>query len=491
MSLLQTLADRAGLSFDPDPTISRLVASVLHDLPRLTESLGQARARGSAVLTKGTATSTDRADLAALGQMARLHLENARFGIEQAGQGDGQIRATLAPTLAAAIEQAGKGFALIDERLVRAEELDLPAPDYFAQMTHVIDAEYQLIDRSFLLLRDQLQAREQSAVSHFGMLAGSIALLALICGWMMAVVVRQTTQNIGQALAVARTVAAGDLRSHVRVDGSDELCQLLNELGHMNAGLVDLVARLRLGADSIANGSAEIAAGNQDLSGRTETQASSLEETAASMEELASTVKLSAENARQASELARAASDAASAGGQAMTQVVTMMAEIANSSRKMADIIGVIDGIAFQTNILALNAAVEAARAGEQGRGFAVVAGEVRNLAQRSAQAAREIKDMIHDSMNQVELGSSLVTDTGSNMSDMVVRVKRVADLVGEISASAAEQSSGIAQVNEAVTQMDQLTQQNAALVEQVAAASSSLSEQANRLGQAVAVFQV
>jgi methyl-accepting chemotaxis protein len=259
----------------------------------------------------------------------------------------------------------------------------------------------------------------------------------------------------------------------------------------MRAQFSQVVGEVRNGVESVSTASGEIAAGNQDLSSRTEQQASSLQETAASMEELTTTVKQSADNARQANQLANTASEAASKGGAVVGQVVSTMEEITASSRKIADIISVIDGIAFQTNILALNAAVEAARAGEQGRGFAVVAGEVRNLAQRSAQAAREIKTLISDSVEKVDAGSKQVAEAGATMNEIVTQVRRVTDLIGEISSAALEQSSGIGQVNEAITQMDQVTQQNAALVEQSAAAAASLKAQANQLAEAVAVFKL
>ena len=266
---------------------------------------------------------------------------------------------------------------------------------------------------------------------------------------------------------------------------------LLDALGRMQDNLAKTVAQIRTGADTIATASSEIASGNLDLSSRTEEQASSLEETASSMEELTSTVKQNADNARQANQLAVSASDVAGRGGRVVSQVVDTMGEINTSSRKIVDIISVIDGIAFQTNILALNAAVEAARAGEQGRGFAVVAGEVRNLAQRSASAAKEIKSLIGDSVEKVDAGSKLVAEAGSTMDELVDGVKRVADIMAEITAASREQSDGIEQVNQAVTQMDQVTQQNAALVEEAAAAAESLQDQAKRLAQAVSVFRI
>ena len=288
-----------------------------------------------------------------------------------------------------------------------------------------------------------------------------------------------------------RHIAGGDLVKRIDVESDNEMGELAHSLRHMQGELARTVGEVRQGADAIYSGASEIAMGNNDLSSRTEQQAASLEETAASMEELTATVKQNAENARQASHLALSASETAQKGGKVVDNVVQTMRDITASSQKIADIISVIDGIAFQTNILALNAAVEAARAGEQGRGFAVVAGEVRNLAQRSAQAAREIKSLIEDSVNRVDLGSTLVESAGETMDEIVNAVTRVTDIMGEIASASDEQSRGIDQVGLAVSEMDRVTQQNASLVEESAAAAAALEEQASRLTQAVAVFRI
>ncbi|HCM9254710.1 TPA: methyl-accepting chemotaxis protein [Enterobacter cloacae subsp. dissolvens] len=288
-----------------------------------------------------------------------------------------------------------------------------------------------------------------------------------------------------------RHIASGDLVKRIEVEGANEMGELADSLRHMQSELVRTVGDVRNGANAIYSGASEIAMGNNDLSSRTEQQAASLEETAASMEQLTATVKQNAENARQASNLALSASETAQKGGKVVDNVVQTMRDIAGSSQKIADIISVIDGIAFQTNILALNAAVEAARAGEQGRGFAVVAGEVRNLAQRSAQAAREIKSLIEDSVGRVEVGSTLVESAGETMGEIVNAVTRVTDIMGEIASASDEQSRGIDQVGLAVAEMDRVTQQNASLVEESAAAAAALEEQASRLTQAVAVFRI
>ncbi|AET94473.1 methyl-accepting chemotaxis sensory transducer (plasmid) [Burkholderia sp. YI23] len=293
------------------------------------------------------------------------------------------------------------------------------------------------------------------------------------------------------ALAQFDAIAAGDLRSNVKVTSNDEMGQLLRGLSTMQASLIDTVRTVRSGSESIASATKQIAAGNVDLSSRTEQQASALQETASSMDELTGTVKQNADNARQASVLAANASEIAGKGSQVVSQVVTTMGEINHSSSKIADIITIIEGIAFQTNILALNAAVEAARAGEEGRGFAVVAGEVRSLAQRSSAAAKEIKELIDNSVERVQSGTALVDEAGRTMTEISTAVQRVTDIMGEIAAASEEQSSGIDQVARAVTQMDEVTQQNAALVEEAAAAAQSLEDQAGALRTAVETFRL
>ena len=337
--------------------------------------------------------------------------------------------------------------------------------------------------------------RVQDIAATTSLLMLVIAVIAVVAGAAIAwFLTRSITRQLGgepdYASAVAREIAAGNLAVEVNIKAGDKTSLLAN-MRDMRDSLVKVVGQVRIGTDTIATASTQIAAGNLDLSSRTEEQASSLEETASSMEELTSTVRQNAENARQANQLVVSTADVAAKGGQVVGQVVDTMASIKDSSRKIADIIGVIDGIAFQTNILALNAAVEAARAGEQGRGFAVVASEVRNLAQRSAGAAKEIKALIEDSVGKVEAGGKLVDEAGKTMDEIVGSVKRVTDIMGEIAAASQEQSAGIEQVNQAVGQMDEMTQQNAALVEQAAAAAESLQDQAAKLAEAVSVFKL
>jgi len=349
----------------------------------------------------------------------------------------------------------------------------------------------ELADYQQKRLEDQGEASAATYRNARNVMLGLSAVAMIAAIGLSLLIARSITTPIGQAVKVAETVADGDLRLHIDAEGRDETAQLLTALARMTKNLQGIVEQVRNGSESVATGSAQIATGNADLSQRTEEQASNLQQTASSMEELTSTVTQNADNARAASQLAAGATEVAVKGGEVVSQVVSTMQDITDSSKKIADIIGVIDGIAFQTNILALNAAVEAARAGEQGRGFAVVASEVRSLAQRSAQAAKEIKSLIGQSVDKVDNGAKLVEQAGRTMDDIVQQVRRVNDLVGEISQASTEQARGIEQVGQAVQQLDQVTQQNAALVEESAAAADSMKVQAQRLTQTVSVFKL
>jgi len=380
-------------------------------------------------------------------------------------------------------------------RLVADNQLDEARNILTGDLLPTLDAMQEMIGTIVELQKNATEASGadvQAKIVWTRTLMIGLGAFAVLMGSVLAYwITRSITRPMHEAVKVAQTVAAGDLSRHIDVTTTDETGQLLEALKHMNASLVRIVGEVRQGTDTIATATGQIAAGNQDLSSRTEEQASSLEETAASMEELTSTVKQNADNARQANHLAVSASGVAVKGGAVVSQVVGTMGAINASSRKIVDIIGVIDGIAFQTNILALNAAVEAARAGEQGRGFAVVAAEVRNLAQRSAAAAKEIKVLIDDSVSKVEEGSAQVAEAGKTMDEIVMSIQRVTDIMGEITAASQEQTAGIEQVNQAITQMDQVTQQNASLVEEAAAAAASLQDQATDVSRAVSVFKL
>ncbi|MCZ8393586.1 methyl-accepting chemotaxis protein [Achromobacter xylosoxidans] len=335
-------------------------------------------------------------------------------------------------------------------------------------------------------------AASQKVIDNAGTMNLILSGVAIVLGGLFAWrVAKSITAPLAQAVTVAETVARGDLGQPINANTRDETGRLLRALHDMQDKLAGAVRTIRAGSETISSAAGQIAAGNTDLSSRTEEQAASLEETAASMEELASTVKQNADNARQANQLAASASEVAQRGGAVVSAVVSTMGDISASSRKISEIVSVIDGIAFQTNILALNAAVEAARAGEQGKGFAVVAGEVRSLAQRSAQAAREVKALIEASVSKVAEGAGQAENAGTTMQEVVASVKRVTDIMGEIAAASQEQASGIEQVNRAVSQMDEATQQNAALVEEAAAAAGSMQDQAHALVRAVGVFRL
>ena len=380
-------------------------------------------------------------------------------------------------------------------KILRSGKVD-EATDYLLNQFQKPQLDYFHAAEALIKYQEDLMrtdsAQMEADISNAVALTAGLTLVALGIALLISVfITRSITAPVSQAVEIATSVSQGNLSTSIEVHGTDETGQLLTALKNMQTELVRLVRHVRQSSNTVANASAEIAQGNQDLSARTSSQASTLEETAATMEELRSQVKNNADNARQANQMAASASSVAARGGEVVGRVVDTMKEINESSRKIADIIGVIDSIAFQTNILALNAAVEAARAGEQGRGFAVVASEVRSLAGRSAAAAKEIKTLINTSVERVEHGAALVDDAGTTMTEVVSSIRRVSDLVGEISSASDEQAAGAAQIGEAVTEMDQVTQQNAALVEEMAAAASSLKGQAHDLVEVVSVFEL
>ena len=491
LQLGEELLDEFGLSLEPQADTYALIRATMADMPWLAENLGLMRAMGSGFLTKREAPPEGKATLAALRKRA-TELQTSMFRqVAIATQGNPRMRAALEAAAESNRLAVDKTLALANDNIIRASELTLPAVEYFDTFTRTIDGLFEFNAIAMATLVEELNQRLDNeyrleALVALVQLAGLIAAL-----WLSWVFIRSVTGPLDEALKVAHAVAEGDLRVKVQAQGDNELGQLMQALATMRDKLAGVVQQVRQGSESVATASAEIAQGDNDLSSRTESQASALEQTSASMEELGSTVQQNAANAQRANQLAQTASAVAVKGGEVVGQVVHTMKDINASSKRIADIIGVIDGIAFQTNILALNAAVEAARAGDQGRGFAVVAAEVRSLAGRSAEAAKEIKGLISASVQRVEQGTALVDQAGSTMIDVVSSIRQVTELMGEISTSSNEQASGVAQVVEAVAQMDQATQQNAALVEEIAAAASSLEQQAQSLVATVSVFKL
>jgi methyl-accepting chemotaxis protein len=487
----EQLMDEFGLSVDADPDSSALIRASLVSMPLLAENLGIMRAMGSGFLSQGSLPPEGRATLQAV-QKRALEVQSEMFrNLKKVTTANPELSALLGAKAESGRLAVDKTLALADQGLISAAELRMPATEYFDEFTRTIDSLYEFNALAMKQLTTDLSAHV-SRLRRTEMLLLSMQLVLLSAAISLAVAfVRSITGPVTQAVGVAKAVADGDLGVDVPVQGNNEFSQLMQALASMRDHLAKVVTQVRQGSEGVATASAEIAEGNNDLSARTEQQASALEETAASMEQLGSTVKQNAESAQHANQLANSASIIAVEGGNVVAQVVETMKGINASSRKISDIISVIDGIAFQTNILALNAAVEAARAGEQGRGFAVVASEVRSLAGRSAEAAKEIKSLINASVERVEQGTTLVDQAGVTMTEVVSSIKRVTDIMGEISSASKEQALGVAQVGEAVTQMDQATQQNAALVEEMAAAASSLKSQAQELVATVGAFKL
>ncbi|MFL9926928.1 methyl-accepting chemotaxis protein [Herbaspirillum lusitanum] len=485
------LLDEFMLSLDPDFDSSQLIEGAFVALPQLTEELGKSRARGAAALLKKDITQNERVEIIALLQRAQERLSQTNKAFRKAFQFNAPLKDRLGAAVGNADQLSQGVIRLANEQIIQAQDLSYSSPDYFKAFTVAIDEQFKLVDQVIAALDGQLGAQTASLRRQQLTVLGSILLLALLAAWVGTMLTRSITLPMSESVQMAQRVAACDLTSRAEVVGKDESAQLLHALNGMTGSLVHIVGDVRSSIDVIHVASQEIATGNSDLSSRTESQASSLEQTASSMEQLTSTVKQNAENANEANQLANSAAQLAVRGGEVVGSVVQTMGSIKASSGKIVDIISVIDGIAFQTNILALNAAVEAARAGEQGRGFAVVASEVRSLAQRSASAAKEIKELISDSVGKVDAGGKLVDEAGATMEEIVTSVKHVAHIMSEITVASQEQSAGIGQVNDAITQMEAITQQNAALVEQAAAAAESLQEQADLLARTVSVFKI
>jgi len=491
LKMLDQMTTQSGLILTPEPDTYFLMTASLIKLPAATESLGQTRARGAGFLAEARITPEGRALLAGLVLQAADHYETMRNAFARAFATNPQVEQRLTAevdSLQAPVQQA---LDLARKEILGTENLSFASSDYIAVFTAAIDALFAMDELAIAQLNQLLSARMRS-IRTTQLLSGSMLLVLLVIAAAVArLLTRSITGRLNQAVALAEGIATGDLTGQIASAGGDEIGKLLSALQRMQASLMKTVTEVRHNAQSVVVISEQIAQGNLELAARTETQAASLEETASSMEQLSGTVQQNAQNSGYANQLARTASETVLKGGSAVDQVVATMQSIEGSSRKIFDIIGVIDEIAFQTNLLALNAAVESARAGEHGRGFAVVANEVRALAQRSAAAAKEIKDLIGTSAERVDAGSRLVVQAGQTMKQVVDAIKQVAATVDQITTASREQSSGIGGVCDAVNQMDQLTQQNASLVQESARGTQRLKEQAERLLGMVKTFKV
>ena len=482
--------DEFGLMTDPYMDTHDLIQASFTSAPWLTEKLGIMRAMGSGFLTRGNLPPQDKGVLIGLKDRANELKDDMAEYVRHASAENPAFSAALKEPLNALKAQVDTTLDMADKNLINAAEISFPPTQYFDEFTRTIDAVYQFNGMAMATLESNLANRVRALYLNIAWVLALqiVGTLAAVClAW---VFIRSITVPMGKAVVLATAVSQGDLTVRFPSHGTNEIGKLLDALSVMQTQLNKLVSEVRSDAQGVATASDQIAQGNNDLSARTEQAAAALEQTAASMDQLRAHVDKNAEHAKDANDLAHQARDVAVRGGEVVAEVVHTMRDINTSSNKIADIIGVIDGIAFQTNILALNAAVEAARAGEAGRGFAVVANEVRSLAGRSAEAAKEIKGLISDSVSRVHAGTTLVDQAGQTMEDVVSSIKRVTDLMGDISLASAAQSTSVAEVGQAVAQMDQATQQNAALVEESAAAASNLNQQAQQLLRAAEAFK-
>ena len=486
----QDVLDFYGLTLDSDLNTYQLIVSVFSRLPLLTETLGQIRAHGTSLIAEGQS-----APEAAISRMA-FRIENGKVALDQFSSNmdkvfaiEPSLKAIFSATDENANQQALNALALA-ERLFGSKTETITATDYVRIFTQAINAYSALGNQSADKLTGMLDAQIQARRHDQYLLLGALLAVALLAIFVATLISRSVTRPVEEAVHAAERVAAGDLTTAIRVEGSNEMAMLLKSLGLMQDRLLQLVSGIKDNALTIATSSEEIARGNDNLSARTEEQAASLAQTAASMEQMASIISQNADNTRHASTMAEAATSASMLSGEAMDAVLTTMDKIRGSSARIEDITSVIDSIAFQTNILALNAAVEAARAGESGKGFAVVASEVRSLAQRSASAAKEIKELIAQSVEHAQEGITQARHAGVKVKQSVEAIEQTSQLIRDISSSSQEQSGGITQINIAVNQMDQVTQQNAALVEESAASAGDLAQQASSLRERIAVFR-
>lgn len=489
--LNEIMLDDFGLALDPDQANSSLILATFVEAPWLTEKLGIMRAMGSGFLTQRALPPQGKGTLIALRDSAADHLLAMSDRVLQAGRLNPSIRQALESSVVGVRGQVGKTVELADAQLINAEALSFSPTDYFDDFTRSIDAVYAFSSSAMGVLDTTLKGRLDTLKQQLYLVLAVLAVGMALSLWLTYLFVRSITVPLNQAVEIAQSVASGDLTRAIPAYGRNEFGALLQSLERMQNHLAGLVRTVRSDADSVATASTQIAVGNSDLAARTEQEASALVETAAAMEQLSTHVQENAQHARDADALAHSAREVAVKGGDVVSSVVETMRDINTSSAKIADIIGLIDSIAFQTNILALNAAVEAARAGEQGKGFAVVASEVRSLAARSADAAKEISTLITASVERMHQGTALADDAGRTMNEVVDAIRRVTEIMSDISAASAAQSTSVHEVGQAVSQMENATQQNAALVEEAAAAAASLKHQAGQLVRAVAAFKV
>ncbi|QNQ21248.1 HAMP domain-containing protein [Kosakonia sp. SMBL-WEM22] len=483
--------DFYGLSLDPDLDTSQLITAALYHLPELTETLGQIRASGTSLLAKKDGISeADNARMEFQISNGEKALQLFGVGMQKYLNGNEEMRSLFGRKTEGAIQGATQALSTAREIFISHSRPAMAPTEYVAIFTEAINNFTVLGNGMSDELSEQLTKQISAQRSAQITLLAVLILSALLGIALTVMIIRSITGPVNEAARIAQEVATGDLTSRIAVTGSNEMSALLQSLMKMSEHLSELVNDIKNNAVTIATSSEEIASGNSDLSSRTEEQAASLAQTAASMEQLASIIQQNADNTRHAASMAGSATSAALLGGEAMESVLASMHKISNSAGQIEEIIAVIDGIAFQTNILALNAAVEAARAGEHGKGFAVVASEVRALAQRSAVAAKEIKELIENSVSDAQSGIKMAENAGDKVKQSVSAIEQTSMLISEVSASSAEQSSGVSQINIAVSQMDQVTQQNAVLVQQSASSADDLAERAARLRQLVAVFR-
>ena len=490
-AFMRDMGDRSGMALEADLDLFYLAYPLANNTPSTAGIAVRIAAYATLNIARGTITSADKVFYEVTEARLNDTFGNVENMLSQSMKANAQVEKRLSSKFTALKDSSKAYLAFVRKNFTAADAIAITQEQSAQAAQATIDAAWALVEQNREALEELLAERASEASFKRNMIALMLTLGVLASVYLYVGMYLGIQQGMYSAADAVRDIAAGRLGQTHPVRSRDEFSDLMSDVARANQSLVTMISAVRHNADGVATASDEIAHGNQDLSARTESQASALEETAASMEQLGSTVRHNADNARQANQLAQSASTIAIQGGQVVSQVVDTMKGINDSSKKIADIISVIDGIAFQTNILALNAAVEAARAGEQGRGFAVVASEVRSLAGRSAEAAKEIKGLITTSVERVEQGSALVDQAGTTMTEVVHSIRRVTDIMGEISSASSEQSAGVSQVGDAVTQMDQATQQNAALVEEMAAAAASLRSQAQSLVQTVAVFKL